>query len=297
MKTDKITDIVIGDIHVKESVFDELTNIFNEIYDFAKDENLSSINFLGDIFHTTHPSAKEVLFITTWIKKFSEVCPNILILKGNHGMTSDDVNFSDFLFCLSDDKCNVVVLEEAIKIISGKKIYLGHFMLNESDLAFGTGIKSKEELKEFDYVILGHQHKFQKISDKIYHLGAVRKCTFGEAFYSDPKIAYFINGNIHFKVLQSPEKIAICSNLSELDGLKAKKVLYYINSFDQYLDEIGTLNNLKKDFQDFKININFKNESKVEEKKTSFDEMFGEFMKSLDEHSRKEIEEVIYYEL
>lgn len=279
--------IVIGDTHADEKALDELDAIFTEVISY-KAKNLIC---LGDTFHKNRPTAKELEFVTRWMKQFSNCYEDVYVIKGNHDDYKDGVSCVDYLKHLDIHVVPNMEYQDCL---------FGHFMLNESELAFGTGKYSINDLKDYRYVLLGHQHKFQELAPNMYHLGAVRKCDFGEAFYSQPRIALFKDGELEFKTLQSPSQIIICSHPNELKGLNENsRILYIFNSFEQFLNEIGEVNIQKPLFKELKMKMNFKKDDKKYEKNEnqSFKELFQAFLENLAPDVKKELEEVIEYEV
>jgi len=70
------------------------------------------------------------------------------------------------------------------------KLFVGHFIMNQSSKNFGGTVDSKT-LKQYRYVILGHGHNHEMSRDNWCQLGSIRYVDFGE----DPKI---------------PKKVGIC---------------------------------------------------------------------------------------
>jgi len=63
------------------------------------------------------------------------------------------------------------------------KLYVGHFIMNQSSKNFGGTVDSKT-LKQYRYVILGHGHNHEMSKENWCQLGSIRYVDFGE----DPKI-------------------------------------------------------------------------------------------------------------
>jgi len=282
-----IDNIVVGDCHIKENAIDELDSIFSEIITYKS----KKLIILGDYYHSNRPTGKELEFGTRWIDSFRNLYEEVVLIKGNHEASSDNCTCVDYLRYL-----NIGVVDTYIK----DDCYFAHHFLSESELAFGTGKYSIADLKDYRYVLLGHQHKFQELAPNMYHLGAVRKCDFGEAFYSQPRIALFKDGELEFKELKSPSQIIICSHPNELKGLNENsRILYIFNSFEQFLNEIGEVNIQKPLFKELKMKMNFKKDDKKYEKNEnqSFKELFQAFLENLAPDVKKELEEVIEYEI
>jgi len=116
-------------------------------------------------------------------------CPVIILAAKSHESISETENIINHFNLLNT---SITVCSE---YQDENRLYVGHFVLNESKLNYGTK-RSKREFSNFRTVILGHQHDFQFIPPNIYQIGSIRYIDFGE------------DENI-------PKKVAICQNYKE----------------------------------------------------------------------------------
>lgn len=303
----KIFDILcIGDPHIEEEAVDELEDIFTEIISYKA----KKLIILGDYYTKNRPTAKELEFGTKWIKGFLEYYGEVILLKGNHGKVANNISCVDYLQYLSTSYENDdhELIENRVKIVEDYEIetpktYFGHFMINESALAFGSGEKSLEDLKAYDYVVLGHQHKFQQITPKICHLGSIRRVDYGEASYDTPQLLAFDRSKPIYLPLVSYTTMKTAYGIGQMRDIFEEtkglcKIYIIFKTFNQFLNEIEEVNKLKEKFIDMKIKLDFEKEKQViVGNKQSFKELFYEFISKLDkplqDELKKEIENVI----
>ena len=239
------------DSHIAEESIAELDSIFAEIIQQKADELI----FGGDYYEKNRPTAKELLFGTQWAHTFVKKFKKVYFLRGNHDKVRD-ISAIDYL------------RELGIEIIDEYKkdgLFVGHFMVNESKYAFGTGKCGLKDLKKNKLTILGHQHSYEKLSHNIYHLGSCRYCSFQEANDKQKFIAKIDNkGHIHFITLKTPILMYDVTCLEELDQIEPGlvKVRYIIRSFEQMKREIDILNKLKHKYNVFKIKLDFEKTKK-----------------------------------
>ncbi|KKL12335.1 hypothetical protein LCGC14_2536810, partial [marine sediment metagenome] len=180
--------IILGDLHIEEKAIEELKDIFQEIFSYKAD----AIIQLGDFYEKNKPSPLELDFGTSIAKQMVEKYKDVTILDGTgkHSVLNGE-HATRYLQHLG---IKTVGIEHKIEI-DGLKLFFGHFMTNQSLLEYGTGKYGIKDLKDYDYVLLGHQHDPQVLVEgKIFHLGSVRWQNFNEA--SDPykQIAILENG-------------------------------------------------------------------------------------------------------
>lgn len=279
--------LVIGDPHIEDESVEELENIFTEVVSYKA----KKLIMLGDYYTKNRPTAKELTFGTKWASIFVDLYDEVIFLKGNHTKSGTVYSCVDYLNYLG-----ITVVED----YEVDNHYFGHYMLNESRLAFDSGEKSKADLEHYNFAVLGHQHCFQEITPKIIHLGAIRKVDFGEASYEPPQLLAFDSGQPIYLPLVSPTAMKIVSNVGQMrDVFKETKgickIYIIFKSFNQFLKEIEEINKLKDKFIDVKIKLDF-----VEEKKKieininqNFKELLYEFVSQQDELIQKELKEEI----
>ncbi len=143
--------IYIGDLHIDEKSIPELTDIFREIFSYGADRAVQ----LGDWYDSNKPSPLELNFGTDIAKQMIRHYGGGTVLDGN-GRHS--ILHGESVTCYLQHLGIKTVGIEHETIIDNKRILLGHFMLNESKLEYGSGKYGIKDLKDYDYVLLGHQH-------------------------------------------------------------------------------------------------------------------------------------------
>ena len=248
-----------ADPHIEESNIKELDVVFQEIYSHICPDDV--IVCLGDYLDKKRSSAREIEFALDWIVKFSSN-NKVYMLIGNHPYIDSNTSSIKYLkhYCeISED----LVLED---------VYFAHKMTKHSEMFFGLDIPSKQkwvvdnedELNKYRYVILGHQHSFQKLSNNSYHIGSIVYTDFSEAGHKGKYIFKIIEGQfdkIGLKIIPLKTVIPMkdINDWEELERTpKMTKVRYIFNSFNQLKDEIDFVNKFRDKFVTFKIKIDFK---------------------------------------
>jgi len=98
----------------------------------------------------------------------------ILLAANSHESETNELSSVDVYGIL---KNNITVVKEYHE---EDKLYLGHFIVNESTANPNGGTKSKTELSGYKNVLLGHGHNFEVIKPNICQLGSCRYTSFGE---------------------------------------------------------------------------------------------------------------------
>lgn len=236
------------DSHIEEGALDELELIFKEIFKYQANELIC----IGDYYDKRKPTAKEILFGTKWAYFFKKKFSKVIFVKGNHDKTQDIsvINYLEYMGI----ECVDEYLED--------NIYAGHFMTDKSLMEYGTHEKTLAELRQYSYVLLGHQHSFQELAPNIYHLGSCRYINFNEAKDDGKYIILNYNNSWDRRKLMSVIPMIETSSIKELPNIQANtKVCMVINSYQQFKNEINELNKWKEKFIEFKIKLNFKVET------------------------------------
>lgn len=259
--------LFIGDLHIEEKAIQELDSIIREIRHFKADMVIQ----LGDFYQSNRPTPAELQFGTEVAKKLKSQFGRCLILSGTG--THDMLRGTSIVTYLYQLGIEVVGQEHELEV-DGKKILSGHFMTNESLLEYGTHKHTVTELEEkYDLTILGHQHQFQKISDKVIHLGSVRYQHFNELQDKNKKIALLEDGKLTFIALSTPyfmtevkgENKTISDIIKELDSIDPDtKVRLVLTDYTVFKDLSSHLVRYKDKFVDFKIKLDSANYSPVQ---------------------------------
>lgn len=246
--------LIIGDLHINERSIPEIEEIFDkDIIPIDADRLIQ----LGDFYDSNFPSALELKFGTNFAKHLAQRYEEVIILSGTG----------------SHDLCRGYSTIEYLQEIEGvhankgdyiekTDLFCGHFMLYESDLAFGSGKMGIKDLSKYSKSFLGHQHSPQTLlKNKIYHLGSIRYVTFNEV--NDKKhIAILEDNKLSFIQLKHCIPMIDVTDVTKLEHIDPRtKVRYISNSFEDYRKNASLLNKLGKRFHTFKIKLAFKDES------------------------------------
>lgn len=254
--------LIVGDLHINEHSIPELTAIFEkDIFQVSLDHKhileIDRFIQLGDWFDKNTPTPAELKFSAELVLKLKKHYKEVIILSGT--------GEHDLLRGTSV----VEHLESlGVKVIKGDYIedmnlFCGHFMLYESNLAFGTGKMGIGDLAKYDKVFLGHQHSPQEIvKNNMYHVGSVRYVSFNEV--NDKKhIVLLEDGKMSFIALKNCIPMLDVTDVSQLEQIDVRtKVRVIFNSFDDYKKNASYINKLGRKFFLFKIKMNF-DESKI----------------------------------
>ncbi|HEY0088633.1 MAG TPA: hypothetical protein VGB37_07305 [Candidatus Lokiarchaeia archaeon] len=194
--------LIATDLHIKESNFEELELVFNEIYQLSIYHQIEEFWLLGDSFDKITPTIKEIDFFSNFLKQFKDKFVRIVAAPSHESKSVEETYLTHFGILVD----NIQVAPE-FKINLGKnKIYLGHFMCQESLCGFKEE-KTIKDYEEYDLTLLGHQHSWQQIAKNAYHLGSCSYVNFNEV-KDDNKYIAILNDNkglqIDFIKLQTP---------------------------------------------------------------------------------------------
>lgn len=194
--------LIASDLHIKDTDFEELTSVCNEIYQLSTYHQVEELWLLGDSFDRIIPSIREVDFFSNFLKRFKNNFIRIIAAPSHESKSKDETVLTHFGI-LSD---NIQIASEFKLTLGKNKIYLGHFMVQESLCGFKEE-KNIKDFSEYDLVLLGHQHSHQKLGNNGYHLGSCRFINFNETADRYKYVA-ILNDNkglqIDFVKLQTP---------------------------------------------------------------------------------------------
>ena len=142
--------------------------------------------------------------------------------------------------------------------IDGKKCLFGHFMLHESKLEYGSGRYGLKDLKDYDLVLLGHQHNPQQITKQIHHLGSILFVNFNEVCDQNKQIAMIEDGELKFIPLKTPISMQEVYSLEELLYTSPRtKISITLKKWEDYKNWVNELPRFKEKFVEFKIKLDF----------------------------------------
>lgn len=275
--------LVIGDVHLYEKSIQEIKDIFEEI----KKKYIPKVKevwFLGDLFHKKYASPFEIDYLTELLIDLQKFC-KISILTGNHDELSKKLSAVDYTrhFGIQLDRFSTV------KSLHGKTVYLGHHFWNESDKHVkDERFKVKEYSKKYDLSFTGHDHKHKIYEKNVINLGSIRRISYGEIDYPEPKIA--IIDSKTFKVtlhdLKSYIPMVEVKSVKECKKIEERtKVRLVFKTFEDYVKNINKVPELEKKFYDFAVKLDFTQEKKeikkAEKKGISFENLFIKYLKTI----------------
>jgi len=248
--------LILGDLHINERSIPEITEIFDkDIIPLVAGNHYDRIIQLGDWFDKNTPSPAELKFSSALVQNLKIYFKEVIILSGTgeHDLLRG-VSVIEHLESLG------------IKVVKGdyidNNILYGHFMVNESRFAFGTGKCGKKDLENYTAVILGHQHTPQIIAPNIIHLGSIRYCSFNEVGLSK-SILSLENDKPEYISLEHTINMIDVTDVGQLEQIPERtKVRVIFNSFEDYKKNASYVNKIGKKFFQFKIKMNFE-ESKT----------------------------------
>lgn len=164
--------MLFGDIHIEEKSIPEIEEIFTELIEIKNKYNIDGVIITGDSFDKVSPSPLELDCFCNFIKELD--VPIILISAKSHESISEKISINNHFSILNK---KIIVYSE---YIDDTHLYVGHFTLAESKYSYGSTV-SKNDFKQYIYVVLGHQHSHEVIKPNICHIGSVRYVDFAEA--------------------------------------------------------------------------------------------------------------------
>lgn len=254
--------LVFTDPHIHKNSLQELEVVFEEIATIAKKVKPKYIVCAGDFYDEKILSPEVLTFGTKWSYNFSCLCEQFIMLTGNHTAMKDGETSVDYLEYTAAAGNYISVVEECV---IGNTLY-GHFMTEKSDMCYNgilTGNKYEcetEKLKQYDLVILGHQHWKQNIEPNIWHLCSCRYVTFGEVDADGKFIGIVNNNKIEFVPLKSVYPMIDIHSLEEAETIEKpeiSKVRFVIDNFEYLKEHLNEIEALKDKFFRYKRKLNF----------------------------------------
>lgn len=289
--------LAIGDIHIKENNISELSKIFKEIFSIKADVLIQ----MGDLFDKTKLTPNELNFACETITKAKNLYKEVYLMAGNdsHEFYKDSRVTNFFKYLSGKIK---IVPDEYDMNINDKKYHFGHYMLHSSKLQYGTGRKGIKDFKNYNQVLLAHQHNPQELQkDRIWHIGSISYLHFNEATDPYKRIA-LIDDKVNFIKLKSPIPMKDVKSVEDLEHLPERtKVRLVISSFKQFKKEVNKINNYRSKFPVFKTKIDIKDKSTELQKATNsknINEIVNEFIEKItDTEVKNELREQFREEL
>lgn len=239
------TKLLFTDPHIESNSLEELEKIFKEILSYEAKELI----MLGDFYDKNHPSPEELLFGSSWVKKFVKKYKKVIFLKGTGAHDRyKGYNTVDYLLTLG-----VRVVEE---YIDENNNYYGHCFTDMSNFEYGTHKYLLKDLKKkYNYIFLGHLHNFQQLSNKAWHISSCRWKNWGEVTDKN-KYIVLLDEKPKFISIKSATPMLDIYSVKDLKKKGYKLRLVY-KDYEKYKNEINCLSN------DVKIKCDFTKENKI----------------------------------
>jgi DNA repair exonuclease SbcCD nuclease subunit len=254
----------------------DVYNAFEQFVDYAINKKPDLIIHSGDLFDSVRPNNRAITFSIKQLIRLSKAKIPVVIIAGNHehpklretGHIFKIFDHIENVYPVYNAKYETVnfkfkkekVMIHAIPQCNSKKEYNEELKKLKSNTDFDynifvthgaiTGIKefsmnefneliiAKNVLKkDFDYIALGHYHKYTKLSDNVFYSGSIESLTFADAEDKKGFIELEIsNGKLKHNFVEIKTRPMIdtkpiqCSTL-KLDEIM-KKIKQTINEVD-----------------------------------------------------------------
>jgi len=164
--------LIFSDIHIKEQDLPECQLVLDEILSLCNEYKITEVYNAGDTFNELLPDSNSLDMYANFIQKLNRPITTI-IAQSHESTTSEDSVLNHY-----------GILFPQIKLCKEYKdknnLYIGHFIVKEAKKGkFGSTI-SKEDLKQYSKVYLGHQHQNQEL-DNVVQIGSCRWINFDES--------------------------------------------------------------------------------------------------------------------
>lgn len=257
------------DHHLQTSTIEIFRSLLQQERDYAIQNNIKHIFWLGDIFDSRVAQRQDVLnALCEELQKYKELDLTLHCIAGNHDKTDYESEISfltsyKYQFHLVEKYESVILDSCKIHMIPffSDNVWLQHFNCVELDsdcfnillshLAVtgsrnndGTVVESNINptlLSSFNAVFLGHYHNYQKIGDNIYHIPSIYQHNYGEN---------------DFKGLTVFDTETLEVDVVETDFVKYIKVDIDVNEQTSNSDIVLQINQWKEDFPNEKLRFN-----------------------------------------
>lgn len=281
------SDSLTDDYSVKEEREQDKYKALTTIVDHILEAKPDFVIHTGDFFHRSSPGNAPLVNAIRQIGRLSDAGIPFYMIAGNHDFPKvastvpihrifehlENVNiyFNEAYSTIDLDSCTLHIVphintgeklnEEIGKIkitdTSKPNILMMHLSMpfgQEDEIELGGGVFPADKLailKHFDYVALGHWHRFNHMKEygNVYYSGSPDKMDLGEIDHAKGYLAVEINGkglNVEFRELPTREMIKVtvrdCDKKNEgvilneiaeaLKNFKVKDSIIYIDLYD-----------------------------------------------------------------
>ena len=249
---------------------------FKQFVDYAVKSKPDLILHAGDLFDSVRPNNRAITFAIDQILRISKEKIPLVIIAGNHEHPKlketghifsifDHIEhvypiykakYEKIIFKIKNEAVTIHAVpqcelkkqfEDEIKKLkpdrpSEYNIFVSHgavsgiqeFSMNEFNELF---IPAKILSKDFDYIVLGHYHKYSKLADNAFYSGSTERFTFTDAPDKKGFIENeFIDGKLKTKFVELKIRPMIDSKPIKCSNLKLEEIM---NKIRQTVKEVG----------------------------------------------------------
>lgn len=242
--------LICSDLHLEERYLSECSNIINELCKYTRiTRNSHTFVFAGDWFHKKIPTIKELIKTKELINEIKKYFINVIFIEGNHDCSINNSPLEIY---------NDINLVKDYSV--DKELFVGHFFTDKSNIPNILDYTKLDNYKNYQYILLGHYHKFTKLQENAWHLGSLRYVSHDEDDLENKYCAMYDDQNkeLEFNNIFSyiPSKTYTLNELKKIDNFNYK-VRLILNSFKEHLDNIEYIKNIQNKFINFKIKMNY----------------------------------------
>lgn len=172
--------LIFSDLHITKQDLTECCIVLQEIGQLCSEHQVDELCILGDVFDGIHPGSEEMDTLSHFIKTIN--IPIINIIAQSHESETKEISVLNHFGILYPQFKNY-------KEWTDGSMYLGHFYIKESLKGKYGATISKNDLKKYKKVFLGHSHIFEIIKPNICQIGSSRYVSFDEAISKNKTVA------------------------------------------------------------------------------------------------------------
>jgi hypothetical protein len=239
---------IFSDLHIRPRDLKECSSILDEILLLSNEYKIDHVYNLGDTFDNLYPTSPELDLFSNFLMNLNK--PITILAADSHESTTFEDSIMNHFGILVNNVKTVKAYRDR------DELYLGHFIVKEAKKGkFGATV-SKDELKNYKKVFLGHQHSNEELGNVV-QVGSVRWVSFDES-EDKAKYVYIIKdyGQPNEKTLKIALKSPYPMKTIYLGGTERKDLIragFSQNSthLRAILDKIEPKCKVRVVFQDF----------------------------------------------